>query len=145
VTPNSPPRNHYSLFTNHSSPWHALDSDTIAKLPEEELPHDVDTRPATVYTPQSAKSLTRFLVTTGLGQEYALRFHYKNTTGQPVTARLTVVDAKNATLIDRDITFPPTPNKFKILSTTTGTQINAGTYQVSLHADNLEFQSLEVQ
>ena len=172
VTPNSQFTIHNSQFTIHNSPlgrrtlatngtqeftnsqfsipnsqfpWHALDSDTIAKLPEEELPHDVDTRPATVYTPQSAKSLTRFLVTTGLGQEYALRFHYKNTTGQPVTARLTVVDAKNATLIDRDITFPPTPNKFKILSTTTGTQINAGTYQVILHADNLEFQSLEVQ
>ena len=116
--------------------WHALDTDTIAKLPKEELPQDTEVRPATTYQPEAksqklkAKSQgsTTFIIKPGLGQKYALRFRYKNTTGNAVKARMTITDSKRTVLVDRDVTFPPTPNKFKILSTTTGTQINAGTY-----------------
>jgi hypothetical protein len=47
---------------------------------------------------------------------------------------------------DAEITFPPTPKKFKTVSTTTATQINAGVYQVILsNASKLEFETLEVQ
>ena len=74
-----------------------------------------------------------------------MRFRYKNTTGQPVMARMKLTDAKKVTLVDRDITFPPTPNKFKMLSTTTGTQINAGTYELTIDADAIEFQNVEIQ
>ena len=138
-------------LTSHTSKgyWHALDTDTIAKLPKDELPQDIDVRPATVYEPQRTnranKAQTTFLITPGLGQEYALRFRYKNTTGQPVMARMKLTDAKKVTLVDRDITFPPTPNKFKMLSTTTGTQINAGTYELTIDADAIEFQNVEIQ
>ena len=138
-------------LTSHTSKgyWHALDTDTIAKLPKDELPQDTDVRPATVYEPQRTnranKAQTTFLITPGLGQEYALRFRYKNTTGQPVMARMKLTDAKKVTLVDRDITFPPTPNKFKMLSTTTGTQINAGTYELTIDADAIEFQNVEIQ
>ena len=66
-------------------------------------------------------------------------------TGQPVKARLTIVDAKKAVLVDRLLSFPPTPNKFKMLSTTTGTQINAGTYTVKIEAKDVEFKELEIQ
>jgi hypothetical protein len=133
-----------------ASPWLALDTDTIAKLPKEELPLDLDPRPATIYEPQTAHSpqsprSTTFVITPGLGQEYALRFRYKNTTGTPVTARLTLVDAKGITLIDRELSFPPTPDKFKMLSTTTGTQINAGTYRLTIEAPDLQFKNLEIQ
>ena len=138
-------------LTSHTSKgyWHALDTDTIAKLPKDELPQNIDVRPATVYEPQRSnraiKAQTTFLITPGLGQEYALRFRYKNTTGQPVMARMKLTDAKKVTLVDRDITFPPTPNKFKMLSTTTGTQINAGTYELTIDADAVEFQNVEIQ
>ena len=88
---------------------------------------------------------TTFTITPGLGQEYALRFRYKNTTGQAVKARLTLTDSKNIVLVDRSLTFPPTPDKFKMLSTTTGTQINAGTYQLVVDADSVEFKNLEMQ
>ena len=130
--------------------WKALDTDTIAKLPKEELPKDTEARPASVYEPEKvvgkAKSnATSFIITPGLGQEYALRFRYKNTTGQPVTARITVTDSKNTVLVDTDVTFPPTPNKFKMLSTTTGTQINAGTYRLRIDTKDVEFKELEVQ
>lgn len=86
-----------------------------------------------------------FVIKPGLGQEYALRFRYKNTTGQPVKARLTLTDSKKTVLVDRSLTFPPTPNKFKMLSTTTGTQINAGTYRLTVEAPDLEFKELEIQ
>ena len=86
-----------------------------------------------------------FVITPGLGQEYALRFRYKNTTGAPVKARMTITDSKRTTLVDREVTFPPTPNKFKMLSTTTGTQINAGTYTVKIDTQDIEFKELEIQ
>ncbi|MBQ9656603.1 MAG: beta-galactosidase [Prevotella sp.] len=134
--------------------WHALDTDTIAKLPKEALPKDAEARPATVYKPTHLSPLTShlsvqkgtsFIITPGLGQEYALRFRYKNTTGQAVTARMTLTDAKGAVLVDRAVLFPPTPNKFKMLSTTTGTQINAGTYTLHIETEDVEFKELEVQ
>ena len=114
------------------------------------MPKDTEARPASVYEPEKvvgkAKSnATSFIITPGLGQEYALRFRYKNTTGQPVTARITVTDSKNTVLVDTDVTFPPTPNKFKMLSTTTGTQINAGTYRLRIDTKDVEFKELEVQ
>ena len=60
-------------------------------------------------------------------------------------ARLTIVDAKQITLGDRKITFPATPNKFKMLSTTTETQINAGTYTVTVESADVSFRELEIQ
>jgi hypothetical protein len=140
----------YSL-TSHLSPltsnqWHAFDTDTIAKLPKEQLPEDTEVRPATVYSPQKQEAKgTTFVITPGLGQEYALRFRYKNTTGAAVKGRLTITDSKRTVLVDREVSFPPTPNKFKMLSTTTGTQINAGTYRLVVVAPDIEFQNLEIQ
>ncbi len=132
--------------------WHGLDTDTIAKLPKELLPQDTEERPASVYEPVQKKGKvaasatgTSFIITPGLGQEYALRFRYKNLTGLPVTARMTITDSKNIVLVDRDVTFPPTPNKYKMLSTTTGTQINAGTYTLHIANNEVEFKELEVQ
>ena len=145
-----------SPLTPHLSPltpmnWHAFDADTIAKLPKEELPQDTEARPATVYQPIAnsqklkASPATSFIITPGLGQEYALRFRYKNTSGNPVKARMTITDSKRTVLVDREVTFPPTPNKFKMLSTTTGTQINAGTYTVRIDTKDVEFKELEIQ
>ena len=139
-------------LTSHPLPltslkWRAFDTDTIARLPKEELPLDVDPRPATVYEPQKVKKgqPTTFIITPGLGQEYAIRFRFKNITGAPVTGHLTITDSKHIVLVDKEITFPATPNKFKMLSTTTGTQINAGTYTLRIDAKDIEFKNIEIQ
>ena len=139
-------------LTSHPLPltslkWSAFDTDTIAKLPKEELPLDVDPRPATVYESQKVKKgqPTTFIITPGLGQEYAIRFRFKNITGAPVTGHLTITDSKHIVLVDKEITFPATPNKFKMLSTTTGTQINAGTYTLRIDAKDIEFKNIEIQ
>ena len=124
--------------------WLTFDTDTIAKLPQVELPQDTEARPATIYQP-NAKQNNTFVIKPGLGQEYALRFRYKNTSGNPVKARMTITDSKRTVLVERDITFPTTPNKFKMLSTTTGTQINAGTYPIRIDTKDVEFKELEIQ
>ena len=133
--------------TRNTTSWLTLDTDTIAKLPKELLPKDTEARPASVYPAITNRQTpgTTFTITPGLGQEYALRFRYKNTTGEPVTARMTITDSKHAVLVDCYVTFPPTPNKFKMLSTTTGTQINAGTYTVRIDSKDVEFKELEIQ
>ena len=150
-TPSSLPL--HSPFTPSSpsseahTPRLALNTDTIAKLPQSELPQETEIRPATIYEPLHSPHLnaTLWTITPGLGQEYALRFRYKNTSGQAVKARLSITDSKNIVLVDRELTFPPTPDKFKMLSTTTGTQINAGTYQLRVEADGVEFKNVEIQ
>ena len=58
---------------------------------------------------------------------------------------MTIVDSKGITLVDREFSFPPTPDKFKMLSTTTGIQINAGTYRLTIEASDIEFKNLEIQ
>ena len=133
--------------TRNTTSWLSLDTDTIAKLPKELLPKDTEARPASVYPAITNRQTpgTTFTITPGLGQEYALRFRYKNTTGEPVTARMTITDSKHAVLVDCYVTFPPTPNKFKMLSTTTGIQINAGTYTVRIDSKDVEFKELEIQ
>ena len=134
-----------------SKTWQTFDTDTIARLPKSELPQDTEARPATVYEPQQQElngkkqAATTFIIKPGLGQEYALRFRYKNTTGTAIKGRMTLTDSKHTVLVDRDVTFPPTPNKFKMLSTTTGTQINAGTYRLTIEAKDIAFQNLEIQ
>lgn len=129
--------------TMRSDYWQSLDRDTIAKYPKELLPQDTEAFPAVKYN-QTAKG--QWTITPGVAREYALRFRVKNTTGSPVTARLHVVDANGIKLVDRDITIPTTPKKFKTLNTTTGTQINAGTYRVGItNAKGVEFDYLEVQ
>lgn len=127
--------------------WLAFDADTIAKLPAAELPKDIEAHPATVYEPQKTRKgqPVIFIIKPGLGQEYALRFRYKNTTGASVKARMTITDSKRIVLVDKEISFPTTPNKFKMLSTTTGTQINAGTYILRIEAPELEFKDIEIQ
>lgn len=140
---------HVAVFQRQTKTgsWCSLDTDTIAKLPASELPQDIEARPATVYEPlKTKKSLpATFIIKPGLGQEYALRFRYKNTTGAPVKARMTITDSKRIVLVDKEISFPTTPNKFKMLSTTTGTQINAGTYTLKIEAPDIEFKDIEIQ
>ncbi len=87
-------------------------------------------------------------INTGLAQVYALRFNYMNASGKPIKARLQFLAANGTVLRDDEITFPEAPEKWKQISTTTGTYINAGKYYVRIFGENIEglsFESLEVQ
>ncbi|MBM6991689.1 MAG: beta-galactosidase [Prevotella sp.] len=123
--------------------WQQLDQDTLAVYPKTLLPQAADAFPAVKYQPTGRG---RWTISPGVAKEYALRFRYKNTTSQAVKARLRIIDSKKAVLRDAVVTFPPTPAKYKTMSTTTATQINAGSYQVILtDTGAMEFEILEIQ
>lgn len=122
--------------------WADLDKDVVEKYPKELLPQDNEVFPAVRY---KSKTST-WTINPGVAREYMLRFRYKNTTGEQQVGRLKIVDSKGIILLDRDMTFPKTPNKFKTIGTTTDSQINAGTYQIILSGlPNVSFDYLEVQ
>lgn len=123
--------------------WRNLDTDTLSRYPKALLPKDSEAFPAVRY---KASGPALWTITPGVAREYALRFRYKNTTAAAIAGRLQVADSKGTLVVDRDITFPPTPNKFKTIATTTATQINAGHYKVAVKgAAGVVFDYLEVQ
>ncbi len=151
--------------------WTKADEDVLEKTPKEMLPEDKNTRTSVTYEAEAASlkgSFTRkehrkqsgvffgkgqknsieWNVSTGLAQVYALRFKYMNTTGRPMPVRMQFVDSKGVVLKDDILTFPETPEKWKMMSTTTGTFINAGYYKVQLSAEDmngLAFDALDIQ
>ena len=71
-----------------------------------------------------------------------------NTSGKPIPVWMKFIDAKGVVLKEDILTFPETPDKWKMMSTTTGTFINAGHYKVLLSADTMEglaFDALDIQ
>ncbi|MFM2290628.1 MAG: hypothetical protein RIS29_441 [Bacteroidota bacterium] len=151
--------------------WTEAEKQVSEKMPKELLPEDKNARTSTVYEAETAQlkgkvekvtikkkdgikfgqgkgNSIQWTITTGLAQVYALRFNYMNTSGKPVKVRMQFVNAKGAVLRNDEITFPERLEKWRLLSTTTGTYINAGTYKVIISADDAEglaFESLEVQ
>ena len=79
---------------------------------------------------------------------YALRFKFMNVSVHPVPVNLRLIAPNGAVLKDDTITLPDTPEKWRMLSTTTGGYINAGEYKVIISAPDLSgvaFDSLEIQ
>lgn len=84
----------------------------------------------------------------GLAGVYALRFKYMNTTDKPITAKIQVLSSDNRVMRESEIQFPSAPEKWRMISTTTGEYINAGHYQVVISGNNLEglaFDGLDIQ
>ncbi|WP_072317349.1 malectin domain-containing carbohydrate-binding protein [Sinomicrobium oceani] len=87
-------------------------------------------------------------VSPGLAGEYLLRFRYMNTNPKAMSVRLHIESSDGIVLRDDEISFPVADVKWKILNTTTGGYINAGTYKITLSApdmkglqlDKMEFQ-----
>ncbi len=151
--------------------WADAEKNVLEKTPKEMLPEDKNARKSILYEAEMAllkgkteKVLVRkkdgiklangndnsiqWTITTGLAQVYALRFNYMNTSGKPIKARMQFLAANGTLLRDDEITFPDAPEKWKQISTTTGSYINAGKYFVKIYGENtqgLSFESLEVQ
>lgn len=159
------------LIQPHSSSWNWADADrhVIEKMPAEMLPKDENARAASLYEAEDAKCVGKFekkewkkqtgvffsgkgsiewTFSTGLAQVYALRFKYMNTNKEPVAVNLKLIAPNGAVLKDDTINLSDTPEKWRMLSTTTGSYINAGTYRLLISAPDLNgiaFDSLEVQ
>lgn len=125
--------------------WAQLDLQTVEQTDKANLPADKGGRPSAQFVVNPDK--VSFDIKMGLAQEYALRFRYKNEgTGIP-RGHWTLQSSVDGRLVaEGDISFPPTPPKFKIVSTTTGTFVNAGSYRLVVSGvENVEFDSVEVQ
>ena len=150
--------------------WAAAEHQVLAKTPKELLPEEPDTRPTVTYEAEKAKvegahhiELLRkkegvffeggrgqieWTVQTGLAQVYAFRFKYVNTTGRQVPLRLQLIAPNGVTLRDQEVMLPDLGEKWRVLSTTSGTYINAGEYRIILSGEEmggLAFESLDVQ
>lgn len=151
--------------------WAAFNSDLLEKTPKELLPEDKNARVSTAYEAEAAllkgsysrkehrkqqgvffgkgaRNSIEWNISTGLAQLYALRFKYMNSSGKPIAVRMQFIDSKGVVLKDDLLSFPEAPEKWRMMSTTTGTFINAGYYRVVLTADEmsgLAFDALDVQ
>lgn len=148
VTPILPDGNGY---------WQKITSVVAEKMPAELLPTDHNTREAKTYLPQLSTSRTDGLqrvtweFSVGLAQEYAFRFRYKNLSASSIACRwrlLAKVDGRE--VCSGTLSYPTTPAKWRMLSITTGTFVNAGDYRLILEPEQedvtqLEFENLSVQ
>lgn len=173
----SSPSTSFSRISNERKPavasftWAAQEKEVMEKTPKELLPEDKNARANVTYEAEKAvvkgnytrkefkkqtgiffgkgtKSSITWNVSTGLAQVYALRFKYMNSTGKPMKVRMQFIDSKGVVLKEDTLTFADTPAKWRMLSTTTGTYINAGHYKVVLSAldmDGLALDALDVQ
>lgn len=160
-----------TLFPASDWSWEKANRDVLDKTPKELLPEDKNARISIAYEAElallkgsytrkehrkqtgiffgkGAKNSIEWNVSTGLAQIYALRFKYMNTTGKPLAVRMQFIDSKGVVLKEDVLTFSETPDKWKMMSTTTGTFINAGHYRVLLSAEELSglaFDALDIQ
>ena len=159
------------IFPASGWSWEKADKEVMEKTPKELLPEDKNARVSISYEAEMAVLKGKFQkkehrkqigvffgkgkgnsiewnVSTGLAQVYALRFKYMNTTGKPIPVLMKFIDSKGVVLKEDILNFPETPDKWKMMSTTTGTFINAGHYKVLLSAENMDglaFDALDVQ
>jgi len=160
-----------TVFPASGWSWEKADKEVMEKTPKELLPEDKNARVSISYEAEMAVLKGKFQkkehrkqigvffgkgkgnsiewnVSTGLAQVYALRFKYMNTTGKPIPVLMKFIDSKGVVLKEDVLNFPETPDKWKMMSTTTGTFINAGHYKVLLSAENMDglaFDALDVQ
>lgn len=149
--------------------WAAADKDVMAKMPADLLPKDENARAAVNYQAEEAKLSGKYSVkdfkkqkgvffdgkgsvewtiSTGLAQVYALRFKFMNLNKSAVPVNLKLIAPNGAVLKDDTLNLPDTPDKWRMVSTTTGGYINAGTYKVVVSAPDLKgvaFDALEIQ
>ena len=118
-------------------------------VPQTTVPEESEPRPAITYTnPVITPNSISYEIAPGLAGIYALRFKYMNTGKTPVNAHIKILSSDNRVMREDTIQFPPTPAKWRILSTTTVAYINAGHYKVILENENIgdiKFDNLQIQ
>tara|TARA_R110002050_G_scaffold53118_2_gene120858 strand:- start:105751 stop:109290 length:3540 start_codon:yes stop_codon:yes gene_type:complete len=94
------------------------------------------------FTENTQNSIT-FTVNPGVANIYLMRYRFMNINDAPVKVRLKIEDANGILLRNDDIEFPVKNKKWKILNTTSGGFINAGTYKITLESNNMKGLRLE--
>lgn len=97
---------------------------------------------------QNGEHSITWTISPGLAGVYALRFKYMNVTKEPIIAKIQVLASDERVMREDNIQFPSAPEKWRMVSTTTGAYINAGHYRVVISGDSLNglwFDGLDMQ
>ncbi|MDQ6530452.1 malectin domain-containing carbohydrate-binding protein [Flavobacterium sp. LHD-85] len=89
------------------------------------------------FTKKTNNSI-EFEVKPGVAGIYLMRFRFMNRNETPMKVKFKMEDAYGILMRNDTIEFFPSPEKWKILNTTSGGYINAGTYKITLEGDDLK-------
>ncbi|MFV8341276.1 malectin domain-containing carbohydrate-binding protein [Flavobacterium sp. XS2P39] len=89
------------------------------------------------FTKNTANSI-QFEVKPGVAGIYLMRFKFMNRNEKPVKVKFQIEDAYGILLRNDTIEFFPSPEKWKILNTTSGGYINAGTYKITIESEEMK-------
>ncbi len=128
--------------------WANFDKDTLVAMPDSLLPP----RKNNAISVEGMKNgnVMTWNFNVGVAQVYALRFRYYNPEAER-TLHVKITDLNKVVYKEDDITFVKTPEKKtkrRNTSITTGSQINAGSYIVTLSGEGLDrmlFEKLTVE
>ncbi|WP_281632936.1 malectin domain-containing carbohydrate-binding protein [Flavobacterium luteolum] len=87
---------------------------------------------------QKTNNSIEFEVKPGVAGIYLIRFRFMNRNETPLKVKFKMEDAYGILMRNDTIEFFPSPEKWKILNTTSGGYINAGTYKITLEGDDLK-------
>lgn len=84
------------------------------------------------------KNSIQFEVKPGVARIYLMRLRFMNKNETPIKVKLKMEDAYGILMRNDEIEFSTAPEKWKILSTTSGGYINAGTYKITLESADMK-------
>jgi beta-galactosidase len=135
---------------------------TIAVVPTYDMGEKDDSRPVVVIEAENAKTTgtgiekgnfkkadyieftkktnnsIEFEVKPGVAGIYLMRFRFMNRNETPLKVKFKMEDAYGILMRNDAIEFFPSAEKWKVLNTTSGGYINAGTYKITLEGEDLK-------
>jgi hypothetical protein len=87
---------------------------------------------------QKTKNSIQFEVKPGVAGIYLMRFRFMNRNETPLKVKFKMEDAYGILMRNDTIEFPSATEKWKILNTTSGGYINAGTYKITIESEDMK-------
>jgi hypothetical protein len=97
---------------------------------------------------KGTKGAISWSIYTGVADVYSLHFKYLNTTGKKISMRMKLIATDGLLITDTLVEFPVREGKWGVADSSTGTFINAGTYNIILSpvdSEGLKVDALDVQ
>ncbi|WP_163407939.1 malectin domain-containing carbohydrate-binding protein [Flavobacterium ajazii] len=139
-----------------------FENSTIAVVPTYDMGEKDDSRPVVLLEAETAKTTgtgiekgnfkkadyiefkektnnsIQFEVKPGVAGIYLMRFRFMNRNETPLKVKFKMEDAYGIMMRNDTIEFFPSAEKWKILNTTSGGYINAGTYKITIESDDMK-------
>ncbi|MBP6180843.1 MAG: glycoside hydrolase family 2, partial [Flavobacterium sp.] len=87
---------------------------------------------------QKTKNSIHFEVKPGVAGIYLMRFRFMNRNEMPLKVKFKMEDAYGILMRNDEIEFSPAAEKWKVLNTTSGGYINAGTYKITIESEDMK-------